>query len=53
MSVKMPTGTKLAGRELDRFKQAKAETEALLTKIPPSAVRVAASPAKPNGALTD
>ncbi len=53
MSVKVPTGTRLAGRELERFDEAKAETQALLSKIPPSAVRVAATPAKPSGALTD
>ncbi len=52
MSVKMPTGTKLAGRELERFKRAKARLEDLLVRIP-SATRIAASPAKSGGALTD
>ena len=52
ISVKMPTGTKLAGRDLERFKRTKGELEGLLAKIP-SATRVAASPTKSGGALTD
>ncbi|HSV29178.1 MAG TPA: peptidoglycan DD-metalloendopeptidase family protein [Candidatus Omnitrophota bacterium] len=36
LSIKMPTNTKLAGRDLERFKATKRETDTLLAKIPPS-----------------
>lgn len=51
LSVKMPTNVKLAGREMDRFRLTKRETDTLLVKIPPS-TRVAANAFKP-GALTN
>lgn len=51
LSIKIPTGTKLAGKELDRFNRAKRETDSLLTKIPP-AQRIAAAQTKA-GALTN
>jgi murein DD-endopeptidase MepM/ murein hydrolase activator NlpD len=51
LSVKMPTTTKLAGRDMDRFKTAKRATDTLLTQIAPS-TRVAANSIKP-GALTN
>ena len=51
LSVKMPTNVRLAGKDLDRFRVAKRETDTLLTKIP-VATRVAAASVKP-GALTN
>ncbi|MEW5728767.1 MAG: peptidoglycan DD-metalloendopeptidase family protein [Pseudomonadota bacterium] len=51
MSVKVPTGTKLTGRDLDRFKAAKREIETLLTKIPPAA-RIASAGGR-SAALTN
>ncbi|MGE5547263.1 MAG: peptidoglycan DD-metalloendopeptidase family protein [Solirubrobacterales bacterium] len=36
LSVKMPTNVKLAGRELERFRTAKHETDMLLARIPPA-----------------
>jgi murein DD-endopeptidase MepM/ murein hydrolase activator NlpD len=41
VSIKMPTGIKLTGKELDRFRTAKTKLEHLLVTIPPSTVRVA------------
>ncbi len=52
MSVKVPTGTKLAGRELDRFRVAKARLDTLLAKIPPSGTRLAENLVK-TGPLTN
>ncbi|MBF0325055.1 MAG: peptidoglycan DD-metalloendopeptidase family protein [Alphaproteobacteria bacterium] len=52
LSVKMPTNTKLAGRELDRFKGIKKDTETLMAKIPPSSRMAMASGTKP-GSLTN
>jgi murein DD-endopeptidase MepM/ murein hydrolase activator NlpD len=51
MSVKMPTGVKLTGRELDRFLALKKQADTLLAKIPPS-TRIAAIGSKP-GQLTN
>ncbi|MGE5503953.1 MAG: peptidoglycan DD-metalloendopeptidase family protein [Actinomycetota bacterium] len=51
MSIKMPTGTKLAGRELDRFLALKKQADTLLAKIPPS-THIAATGSKP-GQLTN
>ncbi|MBC7908841.1 MAG: M23 family metallopeptidase, partial [Rhodospirillaceae bacterium] len=51
LSVKMPTNVKLAGRDMDRFRMTKRETDTLLAKIPP-ATRVAANAVK-QGALTN
>lgn len=51
LSIKIPTGTKLAGKELDRFNRAKREIESLKSQIPP-AQRIAAAPSK-SGALTN
>jgi murein DD-endopeptidase MepM/ murein hydrolase activator NlpD len=51
LSVKMPTNVRLAGRDLDRFRLAKRDTDTLLAKIP-VATRVAAASGKP-GALTN
>lgn len=51
LSVKMPTNVKLAGRELDRFRLTRRETDSLLAKIAPS-TRIAANAVKP-GALTN
>jgi murein DD-endopeptidase MepM/ murein hydrolase activator NlpD len=51
MSIKVPTGVKLAGRDLDRFQLSKRQTESLLAKIP-SATRIAANATKP-GSLTN
>jgi murein DD-endopeptidase MepM/ murein hydrolase activator NlpD len=51
LSVKMPTNVKLAGRDFDRFRVAKRETDTLLTKIAP-ATRIAANALK-SGALTN
>ena len=51
MSIKIPTGTKLAGRELDRFKGAKREVETLLSRIPPT-TRIAMATGR-SGALTN
>jgi murein DD-endopeptidase MepM/ murein hydrolase activator NlpD len=51
LSVKMPTNVKLAGRDLDRFRVAKRETDTLLAKIAP-ATRIAANALK-GGALTN
>lgn len=45
MSVKIPTGTKLTGKELDRFRTAKRRTETLLSTIPP-ATRIATAAGK-------
>lgn len=45
LSIKMPTNTKLAGRELDRFKNGKRETDTLMARIPPS-TRLAANAVK-------
>jgi len=52
MSIKVPTGTKLAGKELDRFRSAKLKIEHMLSSIPPSTVRVAEIPGK-GGPFTD
>jgi len=51
LSVKMPTNVRLAGRDLDRFRIAKRDTDTMLAKIP-VATRVAAASVKP-GALTN
>jgi murein DD-endopeptidase MepM/ murein hydrolase activator NlpD len=51
LSVKMPTNVKLAGRDMDRFRITKRETDSMLAKIP-SATRVAANALK-GGALTN
>ena len=51
MSVKMPTGVKLAGRELDRFVANKRATDGVMAKIPPS-TRIAATGSRP-GSLTN
>lgn len=51
LSVKMPTNVKLAGRDMDRFRAAKRETDTMLSKIAPS-TRVAANSLK-NGSLTN
>lgn len=51
LSVKMPTNVRLAGRDMDRFRAAKRETDVMLSKIAPS-TRVAANSLK-NGALTN
>jgi murein DD-endopeptidase MepM/ murein hydrolase activator NlpD len=47
LSVKMPTSTKLAGRDLDRFKATKRDVDVLLAKIPPSMRMTVASGGKP------
>ncbi len=52
LSVKMPTNVKLAGRDLDRFRAAKRDTDTLLAKIPP-ATRLALSAGQKPGALTN
>ena len=52
LSVKMPTSTKLAGRDLERFKTVKRDADVLLTKIPPSA-RLAANALGKSAALTN
>lgn len=52
LSVKMPTSTKLAGRELDRFKTVKRDTDTLLAKIAPS-TRLAANTLGKSAALTN
>lgn len=52
LSVKMPTSVKLAGRELDRFKAVKRDTDVLLSKIPPS-TRLAANALGKSAALTN
>lgn len=52
LSVKMPTNVKLAGRELDRFKATKRDTDTLLAKIPP-ATRLALNAGAKPGALTN
>jgi len=49
-SIKVPTGTKLAGKELDRFHNAKGQIEGMLAKIPPAPTRVAANAAKAGAA---
>ncbi|MBI2235530.1 MAG: peptidoglycan DD-metalloendopeptidase family protein [Magnetospirillum sp.] len=51
MSVKMPTGVKLAGRELERFHASRRASDSMMAKIPP-ATRIAATGSKP-GALTN
>lgn len=51
LSVKMPTNTRLEGRDLARFNAVKRETDSLLAKIAPS-TRVAANSIK-GGALTN
>ncbi|NFV81043.1 M23 family metallopeptidase [Magnetospirillum aberrantis] len=51
LSVKMPTSTRLEGRDLARFNAIKRETDTLLAKIAPS-TRVAANSIK-SGALTN
>ncbi|MCR6632978.1 MAG: peptidoglycan DD-metalloendopeptidase family protein [Magnetospirillum sp.] len=51
LSVKMPTNVKLAGRDLERFRVAKRETDTLLARIAP-ATRIAANTIK-GGALTN
>lgn len=51
MSIKMPTGIKLAGREFDRFQSARRQADGMLAKIP-SATRIAATNPKP-GSLTN
>lgn len=48
LSIKVPTGIKLTGRELDRFHATKAQVDNLLAKIPPSATRVAQNNTKPS-----
>ena len=52
LSVKMPTNVKLAGRELERFKTIKRDTDLLLAKIPPS-TRLAANALGKSAALTN
>lgn len=52
-SIKIPTGTKLAGKELDRFRNAKGQIEGMLAKIPPSTTRVAAGAAAKGAAQTN
>ncbi|MBR9971893.1 M23 family metallopeptidase [Magnetospirillum sulfuroxidans] len=52
LSVKMPTTTKLAGRDLDRFKTVKRDTDVLMVKIPPS-TRLAANALGKSAALTN
>ncbi len=42
-SVKIPTGIKLAGRDLDHFRNTRARIETWLAAIPPSETRVAES----------
>jgi murein DD-endopeptidase MepM/ murein hydrolase activator NlpD len=44
MSIKVPTGIKLAGKDLDRFKGAKIQLDTMLTRIPTPPPRVAANP---------
>ena len=51
-SIKIPTGTKLAGKELDRFRAAKGQIETMLAKIPPATTRVAANAVR-SGAATN
>lgn len=51
LSVKMPTNVKLAGRDMDRFRLSKRETDTLLAKIPP-ATRIATNAIK-SSALTN
>jgi murein DD-endopeptidase MepM/ murein hydrolase activator NlpD len=53
MTVKMPTNTKLAGKDLDRFRTAKAQIDALRAAIPPSTARVASDILGKAGPLTD
>ena len=52
LSVKMPTSVKLAGRDLDRFKAVKHDTDLLMVKIPPS-TRLAANALGKSAALTN
>ena len=52
LSVKMPTTVKLAGRDLDRFRTVKRDTDLLLTRIPPS-TRVAVNAIGKSAALTN
>lgn len=52
LSVKMPTNVRLAGRDLDRFKAVKRDTDTLLVKIPP-ATRLAANALGKSAALTN
>ena len=51
LSVKMPTNVRLAGRDLERFRATKRETDTLLAKIAPS-TRIAVNNIK-GGALTN
>ena len=43
-SAKIPTGTKLAGKELERFKEAKSRLEGLLVRLSNPQARLAANP---------
>lgn len=52
LSVKMPTSIKLAGRDLDRFKAVKRDTDTLMAKIPPS-TRLAANALGKSAALSN
>lgn len=52
LSVKMPTNIKLAGRDLDRFKAVKRDTDTLMAKIPPS-TRLAANALGKSAALSN
>ncbi len=52
MSIKVPTGVKLAGRELDRFQQYKRQSDLLMARIPP-ATHIAAETTKPSGRQTN
>ena len=45
MSVKIATGIKLAGKDLDRFKATKVQVDTLLARTPAKAPRLAANPA--------
>lgn len=52
LSMKMPTSTRLAGRDLERFKAVKRDTDVLMVKIPPS-TRLAANALGKSAALTN
>lgn len=43
-SIKIPTGTKLAGKDLERFKETKARLEGLLVRLSNPQARLAANP---------
>jgi murein DD-endopeptidase MepM/ murein hydrolase activator NlpD len=51
-SIKVPTGVKLAGRDLDRFQASKRQAEGLMARIP-SATHIAADALGKPGALTN